>query len=157
MADPIAVREGPRASRTASRGRWLAVLVVAALAATLLLARCMRAQTPASPRRATSPRAVPVVGVAARSGDLGVYQNGLGTVTPVKTVSVRSRVDGELVSVNYREGQFVRAGELLAQIDPRPFEVQLHQAEGQLAKDEAALQNAQDRPRALQDPCSPRA
>lgn len=86
---------------------------------------------------------MPVVGVAARSGDLGVYQNGLGTVTPVKAVSVRSRVDGELVSVNYREGQFVRAGELLAQIDPRPFEVQLHQAEGQLAKDEAALHNAQ--------------
>ncbi len=85
---------------------------------------------------------MPVVGATARSGDLGIYQTGLGTVTPLKTVTVRSRVDGELVSVAYREGQLVRAGGLLAQIDPRPFQVQLHQAEGQLAKDEAALKNA---------------
>jgi multidrug efflux system membrane fusion protein len=83
-----------------------------------------------------------VVGATARTGDLGVYQTGLGTVTPLKTVTVRSRVDGELVSVAYREGQSVRAGDLLAEIDPRPFQVQLHQAEAQLAKDEAALRNA---------------
>jgi multidrug efflux system membrane fusion protein len=71
-----------------------------------------------------------------------VYQNGLGTVTPIKTVTVHSRVDGELDSVAYREGQLVREGDLLAQLDPRPFEVQLHQAEAQLAKDEATLKNA---------------
>jgi multidrug efflux system membrane fusion protein len=82
-----------------------------------------------------------VVGATARTGDLGVYQTGLGTVTPVKTVTVRSRVDGELVSVAYREGQSVHEGALLAQIDPRPFEVQLHEAEAQLAKDEAGLKN----------------
>jgi multidrug efflux system membrane fusion protein len=83
-----------------------------------------------------------VVGATARAGDLAVYQTGLGTVTPVETVTVRSRVDGELVSVAYREGQFVHAGDVLAQIDPRPFQVQLLQAEGQLSKDEAALKNA---------------
>lgn len=143
MADPIAARDGTRAPRTASRRwLWLTALVLVALAATVVLARAMRTQKPAGPPRAAGPRAVPVVGVAAKTGDLGVYQTGLGTVTPVKSVTVRSRVDGELVSVNYHEGQFVRAGELLAQIDPRPFEVQLHQAEGQLAKDEAALRNA---------------
>ncbi len=71
-----------------------------------------------------------------------MYQTGLGTVTSLKTVTVRSRVDGQLISVAYREGQLVREGDLLAQIDPRPFEVQLHQAEGQLAKDQAALANA---------------
>jgi multidrug efflux system membrane fusion protein len=95
-----------------------------------------------------------VVGATARIGDLGIYQAGLGTVTAVRTVTVRSRVDGELVSVAYKEGQLVHAGELLAQIDPRPFQVQLLQAAGQLAKDEAALRNAQvdlDRYKALFD------
>ena len=82
------------------------------------------------------------MGVKARTGDLGVYQTGLGTVTPIQDVTVRSRVDGELISVGFREGQIVHAGDLLAQIDPRPFEVQLHVAEGQLAKDEATLKDA---------------
>ncbi len=87
-------------------------------------------------------RGVPVVAVPATTGDLPVVLSGLGTVTPLASVTVRSRVDGELVSVAFREGQIVARGDLLAQIDPRPFEVQLHQAEGQLAKDQAALKNA---------------
>ena len=73
---------------------------------------------------------------------MGVYLTGLGTVTPLKTVTVRTQVDGQLVTVAYKEGQLVRAKELLAQIDPRPFQVQLEQAEGQAAKDAAALKNA---------------
>jgi multidrug efflux system membrane fusion protein len=68
--------------------------------------------------------------------------NGLGTVTPLSTVTIKSRVDGELLSVNFREGDMVNKGDLLMQIDPRPFEVALTQAEGQLAKDQASLENA---------------
>jgi membrane fusion protein, multidrug efflux system len=92
---------------------------------------------------AASVRAVPVVVAAATTNDVPVYLNGLGTAVPYKTVTVRPRVDGELMSVAFREGQLVREGQLLAQVDPRPFEVQFGQAEGQLAKDQAALRNAQ--------------
>lgn len=88
-------------------------------------------------------RAVPVVVAKARSGDMPVYINGLGTVTALNTVTVRSRVDGELVNVAYQEGQYVKAGDLLAEIDPRPFQVQLELAQGQLARDQAQLNQAQ--------------
>jgi multidrug efflux system membrane fusion protein len=71
-----------------------------------------------------------------------VFLTGLGTVTPLATVTVRSRVDGQLLRVDFKEGQLVKEGEVLAEIDPRPFQVQLTQAEGQLAKDQAALNNA---------------
>ncbi len=83
-----------------------------------------------------------VTTVAARQGDIGTYVNALGVVTPVYTVSVKSRVDGQLVSVNYQEGQMVRAGDPLVDIDPAPFEAALEQAEGQLARDSALLENA---------------
>jgi multidrug efflux system membrane fusion protein len=88
------------------------------------------------PARAT------VVAAAVRTRDVGVYLNGLGTVTPLNTVTLRTRVDGELIAVRFQEGQIVSSGELLAEIDPRPFEAQLTQFEGQLERDQALLDNA---------------
>jgi multidrug efflux system membrane fusion protein len=85
---------------------------------------------------------VPVVTVAARKGNMEIFLEGLGTVTALNTVTVRTRVDGQLDKVAFTEGQVVQRGELLAQIDPRPYQVQLEQAEGQMARDEAMLKNA---------------
>lgn len=87
-------------------------------------------------------RIIPVVTAPVIQKDMQVYINGLGTVTAFKTVTIRSRVEGELVKVAFTEGQIVKEGDLLAEIDRRPFDVQLQQAEGQLARDEATLKAA---------------
>jgi multidrug efflux system membrane fusion protein len=83
-----------------------------------------------------------VVAAAARTGDIDVHLEGLGTVTPLRTATVRSRVEGQLMRVLFKEGEVVKEGQVLAEIDPRPFQVQLSQAEGQLARDQALLANA---------------
>ena len=93
-------------------------------------------------RGGVGPRGAAVVTIAARRVDMPVYLRGLGTAAANNTVVVRSRVDGQLQHVAFREGQFVQQGDLLAEIDKRPFEVQLAQAKGQLARDQAQLQSA---------------
>ena len=85
---------------------------------------------------------VPVAAVTARRGDIGVYFFGLGTVTPVYTDTIKSRVDGQILKVLYKESQGVHKADPLIEIDPRPYEAQLEQHEGQLAKDKAALEMA---------------
>jgi multidrug efflux system membrane fusion protein len=89
------------------------------------------------------PVAIPVTIAQAQTADFPVYLNGLGTVQPYETVTVHSRVDGELTKVAFKQGQMVSEGELLAQIDPRPYQAALDQALAKKAQDEANLKNAQ--------------
>jgi membrane fusion protein, multidrug efflux system len=149
---------GPHGATTAvssKRRWWLWVLVLGVIAFGVWYYRNSRnasqAADAAAPGAASKGKGgsgagglvVPVVVATAQLGDLPVYFNGLGTVTAFNTVTVRSRVDGQLVSVAFKEGQFVHQGDLLAQIDPRPFQVQLEQAMGQLAKDQAQRRDAE--------------
>jgi multidrug efflux system membrane fusion protein len=137
-----------------SRNRWWIWLVVAAVVvAGLWYVRARGSQNSSStagavpgaagPGAAPGSFVVPVVVATATKGDLPVFYNGLGTVTALNTVTVRTRIDGELTNVAFKEGQFVKQGDLLAEIDSRPYKVQLEQAQGQLAKDVAARQDAQ--------------
>ena len=88
------------------------------------------------------PPQIMISAVSAHRGDIGVYVNALGMVTPVSTVSIKSRVDGQLMAVNYQEGQTVRKGDSLVEIDEGPYQASLTQATGQLARDTALLENA---------------
>src|SRR6202453_1681491 len=83
-----------------------------------------------------------VVAARATKGNIKVFVTGLGAVTPIYTITVNSRVTGQLMKVQFKEGQIVHQGDLLLEIDPRPYEVQLEQAEGQLIHDQALLKNA---------------
>src|SRR5215470_15511760 len=145
---PLAVR----GERTGKRHWWIWLIIFGVVALGWCYGRSRGAQAngragavPGAPGRGGAPGSlvVPVVVATARKGDLPVYFNGLGTVTAFNTVTVRSRVDGQIVKVNFTEGQYVKEGDSLIEIDPRPFQVQLEQAEGQLAKDQAQLRDVQ--------------
>jgi multidrug efflux system membrane fusion protein len=94
------------------------------------------------PKPAPAARPVQVSTTTARQGDMGIYVEALGAVTPVATVTVPTQVSGQLTKVNFVEGQMVRVGDLLAEIDARPFQAQLDSAEGQLQRDQALLAEA---------------
>jgi multidrug efflux system membrane fusion protein len=128
---------------------WLVLLIVVAAAAyyfwprkndTKATGNVTEPGTKKGGRGAGGP--IPVVAAKSRRGDIGVYITGLGAVTPISTVTVKSRVDGQLMAVQYKEGDLVKQGDLLGEIDPRPFQVQLTQFEGQLMRDQANLENA---------------
>ncbi len=94
------------------------------------------------PPATKSARVIPVSTAIVQRRDMPLYLNGLGTVTAFKTVTIRSRVEGELISVTFDEGEFVDEGKVLAEIDPRPYEIQLAQAESQLAREQSVLKTA---------------
>ena len=127
---------------TANQRRWLRRLIVlmAFVLVVMILSRSF--QKNAKTAQPPSFSSIPVVTAVAKIGNQPIYLIGLGTVTPFETVTVRSRVDGQLMSVGVKEGQMVSADDVIAQIDPRPFEVQLLQAQGQLERDQATLANA---------------
>lgn len=127
-----------RPSRRWARGRiifWLIILVLIAL----LILYVMRQQH-AHKQSAVKP--IPVQTALAKTKDVPVYLPALGQVTPTYNVTVRTQVNGRLLRVDFTEGQLVKAGQLIAQIDPRPFLAQLEQFQGQLERDQAQLHNA---------------
>ena len=149
QSGPETNANGSSSPERSPRSWWRRFWVIGLALACLLVAggyfavyRPGRAQPAGRAGSGSASRPVPVVTVTARRGDLPVYLGAVGTVTSFNTVTVRSRVDGQLLRTLFREGQTVSAGELLAEIDPRPFQAQLTQAEGQLARDQAMLTNA---------------
>ncbi len=121
---------------------WLVPVCLLLLGTFVALLHPRKAARAGKSQTAPGPPAIQVAGTVAHSGDIGNYVNALGVVTPRNTVSVKSRVDGQLVKVNYQEGQMVRAGDPLVEIDPAPYQAALVQAEGQLARDTALLEDA---------------
>lgn len=120
---------------------WL--LVIAALVGAAIWYLPHAAKHPQTGRFGQLGAPIPVGVATAQTGDMPVTLSGLGTVTPLATVTVRTQINGYLMSVGFREGQHVKKGEFLAQIDPRPYQVALEQAQAQLAKDQASLKNAE--------------
>jgi membrane fusion protein, multidrug efflux system len=127
--------------RKARSYRWVSIVVILALAiGGLVYFRKKQAAAQAEKAKAAAAnRRVPITTATVKQGPIGVFINALGTVTSVYTATITSRVDGQIMSVNYREGQMVHKGDLLIQVDPRPYQAALLQAQGTLAHDEALL------------------
>jgi multidrug efflux system membrane fusion protein len=148
MSPKATVKEGNTEENTPSiffRHWWILLFLVFLLAFGIyaILGKFGRAQMGgADPERKVSSFVIPVTAAPAQKKDFNLYIIGLGTVTPVKTVTLRTLVDGQLMEVLFEEGQTVKRGDLMARIDPRPFEVQLLQAEGQMARDQGQLKGA---------------
>ncbi|HTQ35218.1 MAG TPA: MdtA/MuxA family multidrug efflux RND transporter periplasmic adaptor subunit [Stellaceae bacterium] len=130
----------PRRPSILRRLLWLLIL---ALIVAGIVWWVLRHQQPTGGGRFVSNGAMPVGTAAVAQGDMPVADNALGTVTPLATVTVQTQINGQLIEVGFQEGQMVKKGDFLAQIDPRPYQVALEQAQGQLAKDKAALADAE--------------
>ena len=146
----------PKPKPSRARWLWLPVLAILGFGAWYFWPQIISASSTAPPPASKGGKkgasgAVPVVAAKARKGDIAVYITGLGSVTPIYTVTVKSRVDGQLMKVHYNEGDIVHEGDLLVEIDPRPYQVQLEQAEGQLARDQATLGQRARRSRSLHE------
>ena len=126
---------------------WNRFYILSGFCACLLLAlfsaACSNSNSAPTRAHANAPQVTPVTVATALRQDLPVYLNGLGSIAAYYTDNVKSRVDGQLVDVKFREGEYVKQGALLAVIDPRPYQVQLEQAQAQLFRDQASLRDAQ--------------
>jgi multidrug efflux system membrane fusion protein len=121
----------------------LTLLILSAAAGYWLYTQRLSASAPAPGRRADFAQGMPVVAMPAVKGDIDITLNALGTVTSLATVTIKSQISGQLVRVAYKEGQLVERGDLLAEIDSRPYEIALQQAQGTLERDQAMLQSAE--------------
>ena len=139
IAEPT--ETAPRPRRVRRLVLWLVVIAAIAGATVWYLPHLKRPPSPGG--RAISGGPVPVGTATVQKGDMPVTLSGLGAVTPMATVTVKTQINGYLMSVGFEEGQHVKKGDFLAQIDPRPYQVALEQAQAQLAKDQALLKNAQ--------------
>ncbi len=131
----------PQPRRPRSLGRraiWIAIIVLALGALAWLVLRPHEAA-----KRPANNAPVPVVSATLAKGDIDVLLDGLGTVTSLATVTVRTQINGQLMQLAFQEGQLVKKGDFIAQIDPRPYQVALEQAEGQLVHDQGLLNEAE--------------
>jgi multidrug efflux system membrane fusion protein len=118
---------------------WILLLVLIVGA---IIAYQLHSRSQAASKDSTTPQPVSVGVATVEQKDMPFYLSGLGSVTAFNTVTLHTRVDGQLMTVNFKEGQFVHVGDVLAEIDPRPYQVALDQAQGQLAKDIASQNDA---------------
>jgi multidrug efflux system membrane fusion protein len=144
--DAAAVDEPPKPKRKPRASAWLTALVVLAAAVLLVVDRApvektgtQADKTASTPEKKQAPPPVPVTIAEVSTRDVPIYFEGLGTVQASNTVAIHSQVDGKLQSVNFVEGQRVKAGDVLAIVDPRPFQAALDQAKAKKAQDEAQL------------------
>jgi membrane fusion protein, multidrug efflux system len=123
---------------------WILLLAVFAIAFIWVLGKHDASQTaPAGGRRGAVGGTIPITTATAQKGDIGVYLDEIGTVTPVYTDSITSQVNGQVVAVHFKEGQFVQKGDPLIDIDPNPYRATLTQAQGTLERDQNVLAQAQ--------------
>jgi multidrug efflux system membrane fusion protein len=142
---PEIVDAPARAASAGKVNRWVMLLLgVAVVGGGFVAIRKRQATTAATAAAAAAPkdRVVPVTVATVAKKDVPIWLEGLGNATPLATVNVKTLVDGPLISVNFKEGQLIHKGDLLAQVDPRPFQIALHNAEAALARDTAQLRDA---------------
>jgi len=140
FSDPVSGRV-PVAPK--KRRPWVGILLICLLVLVVVLMFVRKPKPKVDESALNQPTVVTVKAATVREGDIGIHVDALGTVTPLSTVSLYSQVTGRVVAVNYREGQMVRKGQSLIEIDPRPYEAQLKQAEGTLQHDQGLLKQAQ--------------
>ena len=132
-ASPVAKKRRP----------WLGIVLIVLLILVVVLLIAHKPKPAPDQSALDQPAIVTIKAATVRQGDIGIHVEALGTVTPLSTVSVYSQVTGKVVAVNYREGQMVRKGQSLIEIDPRPYEAQVKQVEGTLQHDEGLLKQAE--------------